>query len=249
MDLIDFNSTIQKVEDMEAILHAKAMVKDILADVCPSHGYEHALNVLNHYDNAMKYKPYSMKPADIVAGRLASLLHDVDDHKLFPNNRENENAKKILEECGRGVDVNAVIRMIELVSASKNGDTIPSDALAAPWLLYPRHCDRLEAIGEVGIARCLQYNKTIGSAMWAEKTLWPESEDDLWSRCATPEQYARYHACGKSVSVIDHFYDKLLHVCPRNTGNRYLDEEGQRRLQPMVDFVMNAAKSRDTQKI
>jgi hypothetical protein len=48
--------------------------------------------------------------------------------------------------------------MINLVSASKNGNNIPIDAQYYPELLWPRYADRVEAIGKIGIIRCYLYN-------------------------------------------------------------------------------------------
>lgn len=50
------------------------------------------------------------------------------------------------------------LRMIELCSASKNGNTVPDDAVLNPELLWVRWCDRLEAIGIIGAIRCYQYS-------------------------------------------------------------------------------------------
>jgi hypothetical protein len=44
--------------------------------------------------------------------------------------------------------------MISYVSASANGNKIPEIALEFPEFLWPRFCDRLEAIGTIGAVRC-----------------------------------------------------------------------------------------------
>jgi hypothetical protein len=44
--------------------------------------------------------------------------------------------------------------MISYVSASANGNRVPERAESEPYLLWPRWCDRLEAIGPIGAVRC-----------------------------------------------------------------------------------------------
>ena len=49
---------------------------------------------------------------------------------------------------------NEVLVMISHVSASKNGNRVPECAKSEPEMLWPRFCDRLEAIGFIGALRC-----------------------------------------------------------------------------------------------
>ena len=57
--------------------------------------------------------------------------------------KENEEAKtaNVKEE---------VMEMISYVSASVNGNSVPTRAEKDPSLLWPRFCDRLESIGVIG---------------------------------------------------------------------------------------------------
>ena len=100
---------------------------------------------------------------------MAALLHDADDHKLFPKNTENENARRILKEAGAASEtIERSIEMINLVSFSRNGD---SESKNLNLLYYfPRHADRLEATGLMGIVRCYQYANTIKNALYTSTT-------------------------------------------------------------------------------
>ena len=56
---------------------------------------------------------------------MASLLHDADDRKYFPLNKNYENAYEILLNCKLEKDrIKKIIEMIDVVSYSKNGDSI-----------------------------------------------------------------------------------------------------------------------------
>eukprot|EP00967_Tisochrysis_lutea_P124630 scaffold208515_cov30-Tisochrysis_lutea.AAC.2 len=103
-------------------------------------------------------------------------------------------------------------QMIQLVSCSRNGNSAPPEAIAAPELLWPRWADRLEATGEVGVVRCYQYNRSINAPLSVDSTPRPSTEADVWA-LATEERFQEYQARGgSSVSMMDHYYDKLLQV-------------------------------------
>jgi len=194
-------------------------------DICNSHSLEHMINVLNHAIRAVKTEDIPEEIAEAI--KLAALLHDMDDKKLF-NTTNYSNAREIL---GDHPHKELIIEMISLVSMSENKDSTTDQE----WKLIPRYCDRLEAIGEIGIERCLQYARTIGNPMHTENTLKAYTEEDL-KLIVTKERYENYN--GKSVSVIDHFYDKLLHISfPIN--NRYIKEIARFRLNIMSEFVLN----------
>lgn len=54
--------------------------------------------------------------------------------------------------------ISNAVQMISYVSASGNGNSVPPECEQAPYLLWPRFSDRLEAIGTIGMVRCFQYN-------------------------------------------------------------------------------------------
>ena len=113
--------------------------------------------------------------------KLAALLHEADDHKYFKNSK---NASNILEEVIPADDSKAKIlsdveEMISYVSASVNGNTVPSIALSNPTFLWPRFCDRLEAIGGIGVVgavRCYQYNRETTTPLMLDTTPRPITE-------------------------------------------------------------------------
>ncbi len=102
----------------------------------------------------------TVAPARAMACRLAALLHDADDKKYFPATCTSyANAERIAHHAGAPRPVVAeVLRMIDWVSCSHNGNQCPPEARLEPELLWPRWADRLEAVGEIGVARCYLYN-------------------------------------------------------------------------------------------
>ena len=64
------------------------------------------------------------------------------------------NAFSVMEGVVDDETANEVLVMISHVSASKNGNRVPECAKSEPEMLWPRFCDRLEAIGFIGALRC-----------------------------------------------------------------------------------------------
>ena len=91
-------------------------VTKILGDNSGGHDAAHSIRV---YRNAIKIA--EKEPgSDLLVVSLASLLHDVDDHKIFKN-RNNENARSFLsDKCISDEITEKIISVINSVSFSKN---------------------------------------------------------------------------------------------------------------------------------
>jgi len=231
----------------DVVTHATERLGVLLdrAGVDDAHGLGHALAVLAHVDRALECADPQIGPERALAVRLAALLHDADDRKLFKHSVGHENAARILRECGVDPQVAAyALRCIALVACSANGDACPPEARAAPELLWPRWADRLEATGDVGVVRCWQYNRACGAPIALESTPRPTDARQVW-KYATPERYAAYQASGRSSSMLDHFYDKLLHVAnpPADVvRNSYLESAAAERAAPLVAVCLEYAR-------
>jgi uncharacterized protein len=277
----------------------KTQIVEILkTDDKNGHGYDHFVAVHNHAVSALKYEP-NLTDEQKVAVELAALLHDIDDKKLFPNNKNNENARAILEnnvrflndvisqnnkiinkdnELHSSIFVNnlendennkylsnftnidnqeekrfltkstniddffkLILHMIDLVSCSKNGDSDPPIS----WMAIPRDCDRLEAIGHIGIERCRAYNQHISKPLHLINTQRVYTIDELW-KVATVDRFNNYQKLGTSESMIDHYYDKLLHIGSSQrlkSKNFYVLQESKNRESIMIDYILNYWKN------
>ena len=122
--------------------------------------------------------------------------------------------------------------MIKYVSASSNGNQVPERAVSNPELLWPRFSDRLEAIGTIGMVRCYQYNEEQGNPLFVETTPQPKTTEEVWENVLS-ERFDNYMKTKVSNSMMDHYYDKLLHVAVFDAEvvkNSYLLEEAARRV-------------------
>lgn len=219
------------------LIEAQNLLGDLLNehDVDDGHGIKHALSVVDHAKKALMHDTHSKDIKEAIL--LASLLHDADDRKFFPDNKTHQNARHILSEIGAEDDLaDLVVDMIDLVSCSSNGNT-PHEPM---WMLIPRFADRLEAIGKIGIVRCWQYSKHKNMKMFTSETPRATSLKELLD-IASPERFAGYK--GTSESMMDHFYDKLLHLHKIQTKNAYLKCEAKQRHSIIVDFCLDFGKN------
>jgi len=213
-----------------------------------SHGLGHCLIVLGNMEKAIASADERTKkllsPQMIVSLKMAALLHEADDHKYFKT--ENfSNAKDILQEvlpedANKTKIISDVAEMISYVSASVNGNTVPEVAKTNPTYLWPRFCDRLEAIGVIGAVRCYQYNRETSAPFSTESTPRPTNEKELWAM-VTAERWLNYQQTGNSASMMDHFYDKLLHIAYFDQDvvqNSFLVEEASARVKPLIDICL-----------
>ena len=198
-------------------------------NISKDHDFTHVLAVYEHACKACDCDLPEDKTRFIILA--AAVLHDTDDPKIF-NTVDNHNARAILTDTNIDpVTATAVIELINLVSCRHNKNSEVSDK----WKLIPRDCDRIEALGEIGIIRCYQYSLKINNPMFTSSTPRVTSIEEL-NKVATPERFARYN--GKSASMIDHYYDKLLHIDVAASGNKYVQAIIDKRKQMMVDFVL-----------
>ncbi len=221
--------------------YAGHLLSDILIKACvdDGHSFGHAQKVMGHAVEALKKE--ECLPLMRTAILFASLLHDADDEKFFGKTDNYPNARFILAKCNERfsefeLDVELVINMISLVSASKNKNSRVE--LGNEWMLIPRWCDRLEAIGHIGLVRAIDYAIHIGNPMITPETL-PVYDDDDLEQVAPYSRFLTYN--GKSASVIDHLYDKILHIGLRqeDTTNEYLLRISLQRTQIVKDFLFD----------
>jgi len=174
--------------DESVFADAERYAADIFKDDSSGHDFYHTVRVHN---NAVAICREEGGDMDTV--RLAALLHDVDDRKLFGDNGM-ANARSFMTSHGIADEMqNSVCHIISQISF-KGKDTVAPDTLEGRIV---QDADRLDAIGAIGIARAFAYGGSRGRAMHipAEK-----AKEDM-----TEEEY--FANQGTSVN---HFHEKLL---------------------------------------
>lgn len=154
-------------------------VKNFFANESTGHDYYHTMRVFNNATQiAIK------EGADLEIVQIASLLHDVDDHKISPKTSQNlDNARDFMKENGLlGDKIEQICEIIGEISFSKNGDKPPKTIEGK----CVQDADRLDAIGAIGIARAFAFGGSRGRYLYN-----PDDKD-------------------ANDSTVDHFYDKLF---------------------------------------
>ena len=166
----------------------KEFVKDLLAKDYSGHDYYHCIRV---YNNAMLICKDMDCDKQLVS--VASLLHDVDDAKLF-DSKDYDNARKILNDLNYEKDfIEKVINIIKDVSFKGKDSVIPSSLEGK----IVQDADRLDAIGAIGIARTFAYGGNHNRLIY-DPSIKPNLNMD----------YNQYKNANNP--TINHFYEKLL---------------------------------------
>ena len=142
-------------------------VKISTAHFDSSHNHEHAWKV---YESAIKIMEAEAKGQafDYELIATAAMLHDVCDHK-YPESIPRESLDAFIVSKVGEKKAQDVIFLIDNVSFSKEDKVRKGLATSPPvpdhlkmYLDVLRDADRLEAIGQIGIDRCIAYSLSIG---------------------------------------------------------------------------------------
>ena len=229
----------------EVLDYTKFFVQDVNDSV---HDFDHICAVLANAQRAILYAPHlSEDEKEMIL--LASILHDVDDVKVFPDSKDYENARYILRQFlpDEEPKISIIITMIKLVSTRLNGN---EDYGVEEWMLYPRYADRLEATGEIGIQRAKLYSYYINRPLFSPETKRATTLEELYE-IATEQRFKDY-VSGKNKekhpdTFIDHLYDKVIHLgreeLYKYTINLYIISEFALRHQVVVDYLLEFGRN------
>lgn len=183
-----YNKAMINKEEM--IKEAEQLVRQRLEGEASGHDWWHIVRVRN-----MACKIALEEKADAFICQLTALLHDMADEKL--NDKPDEELERIhfwlLEQNLSPTDADHVIRNIRTLSFKGNGKLVP-DSLEGQIV---QDADRLDAIGAIGIARCMAYSGSKGRLIH-DPAMKPREQ-------LTPEAYRN----GQDTAIM-HFYEKLL---------------------------------------
>jgi len=135
----------------------------------------------------------SKEGGDMDMVRLAALLHDVDDRKLFGENGF-ANARRFMDS--EHIDIDDQMFVCDIISqiSFKGKDSVTPSTLEGKIV---QDADRMDAIGAIGIARAFAYGGSKGRAMHipGEGPKEGMSEKEYFANTGTS---------------VNHFYEKLL---------------------------------------
>lgn len=174
----------------ELFQEAENYIRDIFAGDSSGHDAEHSIRV---FYSAMRIAKKTESADETLVG-LSSLLHDVDDIKLFPENRNHENARRFLTE--HQIEPERQEQIIHIISqvSFKGTDSVIPDTIEGEIV---QDADRLDAIGAIGIARAFAYGGSHQRPLYVPNETYHLTMNE-----------AEYR--GSVSSTIAHFHEKLL---------------------------------------
>jgi uncharacterized protein len=143
--------------------------------------------------------PSTDSNAPLFLVKASSLLHDMTDHKYHKDPAAAQ-SKVTLFLQSLSIDqptIDEIFAIIDAVSFTQEKKKIDGNTLQQPMSLIARivqDADRLDAIGAIGIARCLTYGGAFNRTLHMPPS--DDDDDNVESKGTT----------------IQHFYDKLLHL-------------------------------------
>ena len=174
--------------DESVFINAIDYITELFKGESSGHDLYHSIRVHNNAA-AIQRK----EGGDLSIIRLAALLHDCDDRKLF-HTVDNANARRFMNEHDIDQDTQEMICHIISQISFKGKDSVVPDSLEGKIV---QDADRLDALGAIGIGRAFAYGGKAGRMMHIpdEKHKEDMSEDEYFSNEGT---------------TINHFYEKLL---------------------------------------
>lgn len=176
--------------DKDLLEKTLLFIKKRFQDDYSGHDYYHSVRVYNLATFICK-----KEKADLEIVQLASLLHDVDDYKLFGENVGSYlNAEKFLKD--NKISDKKIKFICDIISSIsfKGIDTQVPESKEGKIV---QDADRLDAIGAIGIARAFAYG---GSKNRAMHIPYEKPRDNM--------NFKEYSA--SNGTTINHFYEKLL---------------------------------------
>ncbi|CAH6418501.1 Hypothetical protein POVN_LOCUS218 [uncultured virus] len=177
-------------------------------------------------------------PTQIVAGQQAPVEVKKEEKKVSLSEKYPIAASFLDAHGDTSVLRDLVLEMIDLVSASQNGNRTVKDK----WKLVPRDADRLDALGKTGVQRCYDYTRSVGNPLCCADTPLAVNETQLTliMKGRTLEDYVK--GGGKSASMMDHFTDKLFHLGTMASEDVNLQRIADREMEPLKAFFFRTAR-------
>ncbi|RLV19170.1 HD domain-containing protein [Streptococcus iniae] len=179
-------------KEKDILAAAEKWVSQKLADDAIGHDWWHIVRVRNTAVTIAQ-----KENANLFICQLAALLHDMTDEKLHQDRvKAEKDLKNWLEQQSLAASQKQQIRDIIESISFKAGHGKPAESIEAKVV---QDADRLDAIGAIGIARCMAYSGHKGRLIHDP------------NRKARQNLSVDDYRNGKDTAIM-HFYEKLLQL-------------------------------------
>lgn len=193
---------------------------------CSAHDFEHCVRVANIAVNIAKDDVTFVARLPVVYS--AGLLHDIFDPKLFGAEALPPMEASIRSLLLPHLDINGindVVKIANNVGYKYIIDPTKTDRACLPFeYQYVQDADLLEAIGAIGIGRCMAYSGKVNRPLFRS--------DDTHASLEEAIDRAAYEKRQIDGTAVDHFYEKLLRI-----KELMLTESGKRVAQRRHDYM------------
>ena len=225
------------------IVKTREMVASVMSKYDASHDFNHVERVVNVAKHIAKCENvFELDKLQVI--ELAAYLHDVHDHKYIQED-STLTPKRAIEEHLSSLQVptdliSRVQYVVDNISFSKevkrlNENTVIHIDDLPIELKIVQDSDRLDAVGAIGVARCLAFSGAKGRSIYN-----PESTQSYQSPSHMVDQkivsIPKPTVSSTDDSAIQHFFDKLFHLesmMKTETGRRL----AKKRIQHMRVFA------------
>ena len=201
---------------MNIIEETKIFVKEQMKDNDHSHDFDHVMRV---YSNAMLITSYfpedegieKFNEEEIEIIRLAALLHDVADFKYSKNEKATSEAiNSFLSKFNYPEEkIKNIITIVDNVSFKNEIENGSPKGIEDKRLFHMinivQDADRLDAIGAIGIARCIYFGSQKGKTIYRKDCFSFEKMRNNFNK----KEYLNNQS-DPNHSIVEHFYDKLF---------------------------------------
>ena len=203
------------------VSETEAFVRSALAGNDASHDFQHIERVWRQTQKLAEMEGLSAE--DTLTAEVAALLHDVDDWKYAKDGDQEAGsraARGFLESkecpahfCDR---IAPLVQRVSFHDELGRSEDEKKEASQDRVLAVVQDADRLDAIGAIGIARCITYGGAKKRQLYDENTprgcTYQEYQEKEGAEAMlTKEQYVAISK-SKNGATIDHFYEKLLRI-------------------------------------
>ncbi|XP_051151419.1 uncharacterized protein LOC127265592 [Andrographis paniculata] len=182
----------------ELILRAEELVESAMRGNDASHDAAHAFRVRDLALSLAREEDISDSPESMLIVELAALLHDIGDYKYMRDPSDG----KIVEEflVKEGLDANISTKILSIIKGMGFKEEVSglTGTNHGPEFGVVQDADRLDAIGAIGIARCLTFGGSRNSILHDPK-IKPRTDLSKENYMSKDQQ-----------TTINHFHEKLL---------------------------------------
>ncbi len=235
---------MQSSSTPQIVALAEQYVRTVLSGNDASHDFYHIERVVKNAQRiAQREGVTCVHQLEVI--HLAALLHDVHDYKYSGSESAGAIAitQFLTEHAYDGEHIRQILYIVnnlsfknELMAADKNCNEQPPDQWKQA-LAIVQDADRLDAIGAIGVGRCMAFSGAKGRALYDPEI---KPRDQL-----SKEEYM--NKSSSDDTAINHFYEKLFKLkdLMRTKTGREMAESRHRFMQQYVDQFLAEWECRD----